>query len=442
MNMIRHTLILASAATLVTAYPAFAQNFNFTKIVDTATSVPGSGSGNFNDFNVNHSVIEAGQVAFRGDDDNGDEGIYLFDGATLSEVAFFGQTPPGLPGFFYTSFDDPRIEVTGGVATVGFAGEIDSLTTGGDVSVSDNGTIATRHADTIATLSPTTGTTFDNVFAPGLSGGAVVFKGNATSTGSDFTTGIYTNATGPLTSVVDTDTPVPGLPTYSFADFDDDVAFDGNIAIEAEITDGSDFDRILMLATTAGSLTVIADTVNTASPSSGVLFDDLAEPGIDGSNVAFGGEDQNGLEGIYTNLTGPLTTVADENTLVPGQGTLTFHGFDLDKVSIDGSRILFEARFIGGDEIGIYLWDNGTLLRVIDTTQLLDGKAIAELNLGYDSALSGPALVFTAEFDDGSLGIYTAAIIPEPASLGLLAAGAGILLASRAPARSRRKRTR
>ena len=69
----------------------------------------------------------------------------------------------------------------------------------------------------------------------------------------------------------------------------------------------------------------------------------MNEFSIDGSNVAVGGRDTAGFDGVYTNLGGPLRTVADENTPVPGQVGFTFTTFDDDEITIRGDGIVLEG---------------------------------------------------------------------------------------------------
>ena len=417
-----------AAAALLGGVSAADAQFTFDKIADTDTTVPGNGGGTFNNFLSSDIVIDQQQVAFRGIAASGNEGVYLFDGATLSEVAFVGDPVAGLPTLDYIGFDEPKIHVDGaGVATVGFEGFFRNGRALSEVAVTNTAGVATNRADTVSTINPSTAEVFESVNQPGIDGPMIVFV-NASDFFGGEGNGVYTETGGVITTVVDRSDAVPGLPGFSFDTFDGDVAFNGSIGIQAVITDDVVDDRIVLLATPGGSLTSVADTVNTLSPSTGITFDEVDEPGVDGSNVAFHGSDDNGFGGIYTNLTGPLTTVADQATLVPGQGLLTFTAFDDDKVSIDGLRIAFEGEYDGGE--GLYLWDNGLLLRILDDTQILDGKVISTLDLAFDSALSGDTVVFHAGFTNGTEGIFTATI-PEPGTIALLAAGLPLLACRR-----------
>jgi len=276
------------------------------------------------------------------------------------------------------------------------------------------------------------------------SGADVAFYADNRSGNGRFVRGVYTNASGPVTTVVDYDSPVPGanMPNWEFYSFREAVAFGGNIGIAARASD-SDFNvdqraDVLLLATPGGALTNIADTRNTISPSTGSRFGTLiSTPSVDGTKYAFAGSSDD-VDGIYTNITGSLSIVADEDTPVPGQATLAFDRFNDDQISIDGSRIVFKGFFgkdpnntnSGSTGHGLYLYDNGVLSLLADTSKLFDGKSVADLSVAFDGAIDGDTIAFVAHFRDGSKGVYTA-LVPEPASLSLLALTGTVLLRRR-----------
>lgn len=413
MTKLRAGLVTAVAGLgLAAAQPTVGAVLTFSKIADTATAVAGVGLGNFSSFNS--SIIRNGRVGFVAEDANGDEGVYVSTAGTISEIAFTGQAAPSLPGYTFTGFDD-EFQFEG--STVAFEGFIDNGTDSDEVVVTATGGVLTNRGDSVNTLSPSNGEVFDFVDEPGLfSGGVVYHAGDASASPIE---GVYTNASGTLTTVVDETDAVPGLAAFSFTNFDSEVDFSGKISIQADVDDGSTTGDVLLLATPTGVLTNIADTINTISPSTGALFNSLDEFAVDGDLFAFGGDSDDGtelVEGIYTNIEGGLDIVADENTLVPGQIGLTFIGFDEDEVSLDGTSVVFEATFDTGvgTETGIYLWTPDELIRVVDTTQFLDGKELTGLNANWASAISGDEIVFRADFADNSSGVFVARIAGEP----------------------------
>jgi hypothetical protein len=130
--------------------------------------------------------------------------------------------------------------------------------------------------------------------------------------------------------------------------------------------------------------------------------------------------------GFYTkDAAGQVRTVANDDTPVPG-GTGTFTTFA--NVTIDNGNVVF----IGGPSstsLGIFAASGGTVTEVIGVGDALDGKSVSALSFSGDRPLSGNDLVFTAEFTDGSKGLFLTQV-PEPAALSCVAAIA-ILLARR-----------
>ena len=168
-------------------------------------------------------------------------------------------------------------------------------------------------------------------------------------------------------------------------------------------------------------------------------------PALDGANVAFFGAGSGGQRGLYLALqTGVLASqdglfadegepllgddllkIADTATAIPG-GTGNF--LDFGDVSIDGTDVAFLGFGANGQQ-GIYDLTGGSLFKVVDLTAILDGRAITGLEFTRNG-LSGDSLSFQATFADGSQGVYTAGVVPEPGSLGLLGM-AGLLLAGK-----------
>jgi hypothetical protein len=67
----------------------------------------------------------------------------------------------------------------------------------------------------------------------------------------------------------------------------------------------------------------------------------------------------------------------------------------------------------------------GALIEVLDSNTLLDGQTIVALSLGLSrNQLSGNQIAFFASLTNGTFGVYTATIVPEPSALALVAFGA------------------
>ncbi len=150
------------------------------------------------------------------------------------------------------------------------------------------------------------------------------------------------------------------------------------------------------------TFTKVADT-NTPIPGGTGTFEGFGDPSLDGGKVAFAGKTANEIiHGIYTNVSGSLVRVADANTPIP-DGTGTFRL--LGDPSLDGGNVAFAGENVFEFFQGIYTDLGGTLAKVIDTTDSLDGKTIQTLEMGREG-LSEGQIAFRAIFSDLSSGIY------------------------------------
>jgi hypothetical protein len=95
------------------------------------------------------------------------------------------------------------------------------------------------------------------------------------------------------------------------------------------------------------------------------------------------------------------------------EGGMNFFGVNDEN---DGSYIYYESR-------------DGVFTHLIDTYETLDGKAMSRIRMLGDTALGGEVF-FRVDFTDGTSGVYSA-VVPEPASLGLIGAASMALLARR-----------
>ncbi|MEO1510466.1 MAG: hypothetical protein AAFU70_00175, partial [Planctomycetota bacterium] len=400
-----------AALALVAGAAAAQPQFTFQRIAGTGTVVPGDPSGSLENVALGSAALDLGQVAFVGLRSLSAQDIYLFDGNQLGVVALTGGTAPFLSSFRYDAFDsDVTMEVGAAGATVGFeALDFSDPNSGREVVVTQTEGVATNRADSISTVSPSNGAVFAFIDEPAISGGSVVFRGETIDPITfDIFDGIYTDLTGPLTTVVDENTPVPGLPEFGFTSFDQNVAFDDTFGIEARFSNGPDVGTMILTVTPDGVITDIANSINTPNPSTGVRFGDVDGPDVSGSHIVFGGSDIDGAPGIYADFGAGLIIIADLNTPVPGQLAAEFSGFSLDDLSIEGRRIVFRGIFSNGTEDGVYLWDDGILSRVVDSTQAIGGQELSILGVRQTGAISGDQIAFGAGFDDGSTAIYLA----------------------------------
>ena len=395
---------------LSAAGKAEAATFTFTKIADTNTSIP-EGPGNFITFSP--PVIDDGNVAFVGFGSSEQQGIYTNIDSSLNVVADTNTPIPGGAGNFI-NFLFPSLD-NGNVA---FTGEGSSRQFG---IYTDIGGLLNVVADTSTPVPGGTGTFLSFGTLPLLDNGNVAFRGSSVFEPQ----GIYTDTGGSLNVVAGTRTPIPGG-TGNFISLLN-LSFDeGNVAFAGI---GSGFQSGIY-TDIGGSLNVLVDT-NTALPGGGTVnLGDPIGPVLDGRDIAFGNTDP---RGIYTIIEDSLNVVADTNTAIPG-GTENFDSFG--NLSFDNGNVAF----VGADsydlsvepreQLGIYTNFGGSLTKVIDLNDSLDGKTLSDFAF-TNQALSGNKIAFLANFTDGSHAIYVATAndeptpIPEPTfALGVLTFGA------------------
>lgn len=179
--------------------------------------------------------------------------------------------------------------------------------------------------------------------------------------------------------------------------------------------------------------TIVA-SLNTTIPGDTTSFTNLSSPSLSSGSVAFLGIGDQRM-GIYSDWTGSLSVVADSETSVPDNITVTPSTFDeFGSPSLDGDQVAFWAT--SDDRQGIYLASlDGPILKVVDTNDSLGGKAITALEF-WKEGLNGDGLAFVATFADGTEGIYVASI-PEPTTFVLLMLGLVGLVDGRRPISAR-----
>jgi len=381
----RSAAILVCVAVLtVLGAPVSSAQIVFVKIVDTDTAIPG-GTGTFTHFPGPYQSTDGQGAAFVGSGDS-QTGVYVWKDGTLSVVADLGTAIPGGSGNF-TTYGPASIDA-GKVAFEGIGGfnqnGLYSNVGGGIVTAVDTGVAIPGGTGNFFGFSP-----------PILEGTTIVFKG----WDSVLNEGVYTGGVGGggVAVVADENTAIP-LGTGNFTNFDLPFLEDGAVAFRA-----SGVSQKGIYSTVGGSLSMVADTA-TAIPGGVGNFTDFGVPpvSLDQGAVCFRGLGSSGQSGIYTNYGGSLRVVADENTTIPGD-TILFSGFDDSAIS--GSRVAFRGS--GPGVSGIYLWTNGSIMKIIDSLDSLESKEVNSLYLRR-AGLNGPMMVFYVTFDDGSRAIYAA----------------------------------
>jgi len=335
---------------------------NPVRIVNTATAIP-DGSGNFTSLIPGNPVapaIDGTRVVFFGAGSGGQQGIYSASITIPGNPVKIADTATAIPGGAgnFTAFPtDPKI--SGDYAA--FAGNGSSGQQGiygASVTAQFN---PFKLADTATAIPGGAGnfTSFvpGNPVAPAIDGANVAFFG----AGSGGQQGIYSASItipGNPVRVVDTATAIPGG-SGNFTSF-----IPGN----------------------------------------------PVAPAIDGARVAFFGAGSAGQQGIYVSdsaIPGNPVKIANAATAIPG-GTGNFTSFG--DVSLSATDVAFLGYGSSGQQ-GIYALKENSLVKVVDLTDILNGRAITSLKFAQ-TGLSGNPLAFQATFADGSQGIYTAAIVP------------------------------
>jgi hypothetical protein len=408
------------------AEKAEAASFSFTKIADSNTLVP-SGTNNF--FNFDVPSIDGGRVVFRGSSfDN--EGIYTNFGGSLNVLADRNTPFPGGTGTF--GFFSPTVSLEG--QNVAFLGRDNTQFSDQEAIFTNIGGSLNVVADRNTPIPGGRGNFSRFALNPSLSNGNVAFVGrdsNFLQRDPSGQEGVYTNIGGSLNVVADTNTSIPGG-NGKFTYFEDASLDNGSVAFIGQQGNSSLISDIGIYTNIGGSLNVVADKTSSVPGGTGTFgyFDGLS---FKSGHVAFRAFGSGGETGIYTNIGGSLNMVADTNTLIPGE-TGTFNWFALP--SFDGQNVAFlgsmyDDFYSGSGYRGIYTNLGGSLTKVIDLKDSLDGKTLKYLDISRQG-LSGDAIAFRASFTDGSQGIYVAKTVsqpvksvPEPtATLGLLAFGA------------------
>ena len=304
-------------------------------VVDDETQVPGS-SDLFKSFDM-HPSMDGTSVAFSGSrfpvrDDA--FGVYKEVSGSLQAVADSDTPIPEGTGNFKTT---PRGGVSMDGGAVAFYGEGNDDQSG--VYVEENGVLKKVADETTAIPGGTgnfaafDGSTAISSMKPGE--GIIAFLGR----GQDGQEGIYKRVDSALIKVADKNTPIPGG-SGNFTEFGASFSISGgNVAFQAIGNDGQDgiFKKV------GGVLEKVADT-NTPIPEGDGTFADFYKNAvsISGRCVVFTGRDDEDRNGVYTDCFGELRKVIDESDTLDGK---SFSGVSAGRESFDDGCIAFKVDF-------------------------------------------------------------------------------------------------
>lgn len=402
---IRFAATAAAVALVVLSPEAALAEYTFTKVVDTSTFLPGSGS-TFDAFS--YVGFDGDNVALIAAGSGNEEGVYIWNHGGLSVVADTSTVAPSNGGStsVFDNFANISID-NGSVAFQGTAGARDGVFTnlGGALR-----TVADTSVTMPGAFVPFTEFLQESIPSQevSISGDNIVFSAFGNN-GFIFNEGVYRERGGVLERIADRSITPPGE-TQSFVFFGEVAASGDDVLFYGRPDTGG-------LWTTqgaqVGSVRKVVDR-NSTLPDIGppiVLFAPNTYS-IDGQDIAFMASDGDTFEGyLYMESAGALRLVVSENDTNPITGT-PFVTLD-NRYSLSEGRVLFKGRSdVPGRSIdGIYLADEPGFETIVSELDGLDGKALSGLSL-FEESLSGRDFVFRASFDDGSTGIYLAEAAP------------------------------
>ena len=400
----------------------------WTKLVDTSTPLPGA---------AGRTVYTLSAPSL-----SGDNAVFATEFAEFSGlwqgvfaridgqlVKVFDDTTP-YPGVAGTRLSDTVFTPTIDGGDVAFQAYATDPAIEGIFSWS-NGQI-TKVVDTSTTI-PGASVPFFTFGGPHVRDGKVVFAGVEEEGDAS---GIYTNAgTATFRPVVDFGAALPGgggtFNGFPYLMASETLLPDGRAIFLArgkkDAEPGNFFGIFIGGGGGAGGVQTLVEERVTPIPSGSGGFNDLRlVVADDDASFAFEGLGAGGQRGIYASEDGVLRKVVDGNTPIPGgSGNFSWEHRNLvdTLLSYDDGGVLFEG-FGANDYSGIfYAAPDGTVMKLIDGGDVLDGKAVASAFIDRGSLDGGRAGVWV-QFEDGSEGIYIT-VVPEPTMAGAVLALAG-----------------
>ncbi len=416
-------VVASSTFTLMECRPASAHvAFTFTKIADTGTPMPNAPQMQFERFGV--PALDNGRVAFQGGIGAGGQpptGLYTWTSGTglqtvadwntlMPEVPPFGN-PPNEYVYKFQVFADPL--VSGETLTffgAGGGGNVPSE--GGMYTASVDGTVHCI-ADG-SNIIPGSSQPFSNArfTMPAISGNTVVFGGANDAFAPTPRGGIYKGTgDGPLATVADLDTPVPGG-TGNFT-APGVLSWPGMIAADGQTNAfGWGGENAAGIYRSDGaSLTCVADTSTPVPGGTGNFTRfDAAQPlgnvrrglSASGGDIAFEGDSVANGRGVYLSHGGELLKIVDKHTITPD---LAPYGMGAGDLAMEYDHVVLTSG--NAVALGLYTTLGGQLLRVFDTTQQFDGHSLNTIDIS-PQAISGNQMVIRVTDANNWWGLYIA----------------------------------
>lgn len=376
--------------------------FAYTRLVGTESPVP-LGEGTFS-YMYEPGVDANGDVAFRGQDANGDSGVYAIRSGLLEKIADESDFVPGSMET-YSSFDD-HVEIRNGMVL--FDGKTGSGASAIHRLILSDGMQTTLIASQEVTQVPgeDAGVVIDyidNGEGYGFDGTRLAFTAQWEDGAGN---GMLLAEDGKLTTLVKEGDPAPGGNLFGCC-FDDamvDVRGEG-IVFQAISEAGGNG---IWLVDNNGT-ELIAD-LTVQLPEAGGTFTSLYEPDIDGGWVAVGGG-RHDVRGVYLFDGTELSVIVDSSDTLPSENVITNPVRD---VAISDETVAFKA-----NNSELVVWRDGELHTALAVGDLLDGQIVSSLAFRRHCFENGRIGVRVG-FEDDSYALYLIEIIPACASLDSL----------------------
>ncbi|MCA9242385.1 MAG: hypothetical protein KDA32_00410 [Phycisphaerales bacterium] len=364
----------------------------FTRIVQTGDTIPGTTETYFD---LKRPAASGDKIAWVGSGATVD-GVFGRFGGMDRVIARDGTPIPGGTGTFLSgSFTFSLAKLDGNDVAFRATGAGGQQ---GIYATFDNGPLF-RVVDKTTTI-PGTALQYNNLMQPYLSNEEIAFSNDLF--GDRAVTTFYSG--GVLSQVWRANvTPLPSPMSGALTWVSQAVQSNGSIAMQA-------FDEDLrqaIITNRNGSVELVANAYELV-PDSTQHFLQFLDPAIFDDKIAFiawGDATADRIRGVYESFDGALHKVADTNTIAPG-GLDPFVDFGRGP-SHDGDTVVFVGGSGGGLD-GLYVRYQGQLDRIIDNTQMLDGKQLLSVDIDQKSLFASNKVAFLAKFTDTSIGLYVA----------------------------------
>jgi hypothetical protein len=345
-----------------------------------------------------HLKIDGDHVAFTGFNEG--FGLYQYFGGALTTVATTATPVPGGDGGNFRGFDSPWID---GQSVV-FASPPDQSASLKGIYKSIEGVLSAV-VDTNTTM-PGTPLKFRYLLYPTISDDVISFVGYDSTLNQQ---GVYRSEGGGLQVVATLSTLAPGG-TQAFTDFYGPPIRDGNSTVfraDVATTTGLFRETHGVIEAVFAPLSQVPIANQPGELLVAVAHTSTSEYSADSGNVAFLGASTRANDALFLHSNGIVNVIADTQTVIP-DGVGNFTG--LSRVtSLDGDHVAFVG-FGDNGQIGLYTTLGGSLTKVIDTTDVIDGRGpISGVGI-TQQALSDNTIGFTVHFADGTRGGYLASL--------------------------------